>query len=239
MEARMAANKRAPGGRQVRDEMAHTSVMTEVATGLLTRKYTPEVLKKAIAAAVKLPVIAHVCRETGLSRHLLRYYIGLSKKNHPAFNIVVDEHGNTEKFHVLFEDAMQEGFDRVETMAYNLATGMAREVLDYQGKVTYKSDPELLALGLRGEDAYLRDENGDPVPETKPLMDPEMVRWILARRRPDDYGNKMKVEHEHKGGVLVVGAQMTPQQIEQSFGGQQKIVDVEFDEIPAATEGKS
>ena len=108
----------------------------------------------------------------------------------------------TERFHILFEDAIQEGFDKVKHMAFKMTTGMAREVLDYQGKVSYnKKDPFLLELGLTGDAANLLDENGDPIPETKPLVDPKMVRWILSRRRPDQYGNRLKESHEHKGGV--------------------------------------
>jgi hypothetical protein len=32
---------------------------------------------------------------------------------------------------------------------------------------------------------YILDENGDRIPETKPFVDPDMIRWILSHRRPE------------------------------------------------------
>jgi hypothetical protein len=143
-----------------------------------------------------------------------------------------NEPERTERFHIMFEDAMEQAWDQVEQKAFNLATGVEREILNHQGRVSYKMDAELLALGVRGELAYELDQYGQPIPETVPLLDPEMIRWLLARRRPDQYGNKMQIEHEHKGGVLVVGAVKTSAQLEASYQMKHDdIEDVEFEEV--------
>jgi hypothetical protein len=55
----------------------------------------------------------------------------------------------------------------------------------YQGKVTYKKDPNLVAWGCPEVQTYILDENGDRIPETKPFVDPDMIRWILSHRRPE------------------------------------------------------
>ena len=52
----------------------------------------------------------------------------------------------------------------------------------YQGKVTYKKDPNLVAWGCPEVQTYILDENGDRIPETKPFVDPDMIRWILSHR---------------------------------------------------------
>jgi len=164
----------------------------------------------------------------------LRYWVILSREGYPGdpFDIKLED-GRTERFHILFEDAIEEGFDKVEHVAHEMATGMAREVLVYQGKVSYKKDPFLLELGLTGDAANLLDNNGDPIPETKPFVDPEMVRFMLSRRRPDKYGNRSKVSHEQKGGVLVLGSPMNSAELEKAYGGPQKLVDVEFENLPS------
>ena len=52
----------------------------------------------------------------------------------------------------------------------------------YQGKVTYKKDPNLVAWGCPEVQTYILDENGDRIPETKPFVDPDMICWILSHR---------------------------------------------------------
>ena len=58
-----------------------------------------------------------------------------------------------------------------------------QKVLEYQGRVTYKKGRHLLQLGIPKE-AYLVDTNGDPIPETKPYCDPEMIRWLSFEASP-------------------------------------------------------
>ena len=65
----------------------------------------------------------------------------------------------------------------------DVATGYD-ETLTYKGRVSYKFDRVLWSLGHRGPDAYLKDENGDPVPETVPKCDLKMARWVLEPVSP-------------------------------------------------------
>ena len=43
----------------------------------------------------------------------------------------------------------------------------------------YKIDQDLVGLGFEGPDAYLRDENGNPVPETVRKEDTKAMRFCL------------------------------------------------------------
>jgi hypothetical protein len=123
---------------------------------------------------------------------------------------------------------MDEGGGHLEEVAFRLATGYD-EIQTYKGSVRYKIDPVLSSLGHRGPDAYLKDENGNPVPETVPKFDPKMIRWLLERRLPDKYGKRPKTGVTHKTGVLVVGVPSKTEKLEKEFGGEQQIQDVEFD----------
>jgi hypothetical protein len=211
--------------------------------GIATRKYSPQYLKSIIAAAADVPAEAVICRKVGISRTMLRYCLKRSQEGRAGdmFDVEVKD-GHAERFHILYEDAIDAGYDRHQQHANDLALGAAREVLEHHGRVVYKSDPVLLSFGLKGADAYLLDKDGSPVPETRPVggaVQAEMTRWILTHVRPKQYGTKVQVEHEHKGGIVVVSAPRTPDQLEKTFGGGQKIVDVEFEALPPPPEKKS
>jgi hypothetical protein len=60
--------------------------------------------------------------------------------------------------------------------------------------VVYKIDQELAGLGLEGPDAYLRDENGKPVPETVHKEDKKAQLYVLKRRRPTTWGKRPKID---------------------------------------------
>jgi hypothetical protein len=63
----------------------------------------------------------------------------------------------------------------------------------------YKIDQGLVDRGYEGPDAYLRDENGNPIP----------VRFWLAWHRPEKWGGHRKVDAPREGGVLVIGGDVT------------------------------
>src|ERR1700726_4460769 len=219
------------GSRELATTEAALGVGTMVAEGLASRRGAQGTMKKILKAARATPVLTAICMRAGVSRTLIKYWLKLSQKGRRGdfFDLPTDE-DRSERFHILFEDAIESAWDNVEQKAYNLATGVEREILDYQGRVSYKMDPSLLGLGLTGEAAYLRDPiTAEPIPETVPMLDPEMVRWLLARRRPDNYGNKMQVDHTHKGGVLVVGVTKSSKELEASYQMKHnEIEDVEF-----------
>ena len=69
----------------------------------------------------------------------------------------------------------------------------------------YKIDQGLVGLGCQGPDAYLRDENGNPVPETVRKVDTKAKLFFLKRHRPDTWGKHPKIDAPREGGVLVIG----------------------------------
>ena len=71
--------------------------------------------------------------------------------------------------------------------------------------MSYKIDPSLVKLGHQGPDAYLKDENGNPVPETVRKVDTKAIRFLLKSMLPEKYGNNPKIDVPQKGGVLVLG----------------------------------
>jgi hypothetical protein len=215
------------------------SAIKSAQISLVMRKYAPQKLRLVLELAKVLPYEPVIAHEAGMSTSALRYALMGSREGHPGdvFDMQVDDGlGNriTERFHTLFEDALEEGFGKVETAAYELATGQTKRVLEYQGRITYQQDPDLVALGFSKEQSYIRDEYGNPIPETVPFQDPEMVRWLLERWKPEVYGKRPKPpkDAERTGGVLVVGNPMTREEFERHFGGPQPLVDVEFEGLP-------
>jgi hypothetical protein len=79
------------------------------------------------------------------------------------------------------------------------------KVLTYRGRVMYQIDQGLEGLGFQGPDAYLRDENGNPVPETVRKADKKAMRFILKWYRPGTWGKHPKIDAPREGGVLVIG----------------------------------
>jgi hypothetical protein len=79
------------------------------------------------------------------------------------------------------------------------------KVLTYRGRVMYKIDQGLEGLGFQGPDAYLKDENGNPIPETIRKVDMKAMRFILEWYRPGTWGKHPKIDAPHEGGVLVIG----------------------------------
>jgi len=63
-------------------------------------------------------------------------------------------------------------------------------------------DKSLVELGYHGPDAYLKDENGNPVPETVHKVDKKAMQSILEWCRRDKWGEHPKIDAPHEGGVL-------------------------------------
>ena len=211
------------------------SAIKSAQIGLVMRKYAPERLRLVIKLAREFPIETVIAHKAGMSKSALRYALMGSREGHPGdpFDMKLED-GTTERFHILFEDAVEEGIGKIEEAACERATGKAKRVLEYQGKVTYKQDPDLLALGFPEEETYILDENGDRIPETIPVLDPEMIRWLLERLKPEVYGKQAMTpkKPQRTGGVLVVGNPMSRKEYERRFGGPQPLVDVEFEGLP-------
>lgn len=229
--------RRAVGSRALAKEALGQSAITQAMTGL-ARRY-PKTLRLCITIAKKNPVESKIAAYAGIATGTLRYWLKLSERGNPGddFDLETD-HGRVERFHILFQDAVAEGIGEVEHKVFMAATGQEKTILSHQGHVTYKSDRNLLQLGMTGEEAYLLDEFGDPVPETIPLLDLESSRWFLARRKPEMYGNKQTVQVDHKhSGVLVVAPGKTSKELEERYSDMRHdtIQDVEFEEVEGDT----
>jgi hypothetical protein len=188
------------------------------------------------------PTVAVHLEKMGISRPTLRYWLKQSEKGRrgDGWDIEMID-GEFERFHVAYSDAIQDGVDRIEDTVRQLAEGTFKEILEYQGHVTYRIDPALVGLGCTGEAAYMRDDHGNPIPETKEIVDPEMGRFLLKTLRREKFGQVIKVDHEHKGGVLVVGVTKSSKELEQTYKGVThealKAIDVEFEEVPPEETG--
>ena len=75
------------------------------------------------------------------------------------------------------------------------------------GGVIYKIDQSLVDLGCEGSDAYLRDQNGNPVVGQRPFANRmgkcSGLSW--SGERSEIYGKHRKVDIPRNSGVLVVG----------------------------------
>lgn len=237
-----AMPKRGAGSRELMKaaQSQGGGAIVDAAMGLATRKYGPKYFRLILKIAAKNPVEAQIASGAGMSITSLRYMLKLSRAGRPGdiFDVKMAD-GRVERLHILFEDAVETGWGEVEHKAFKAATGQEKELLTDRGRVQYKYDRDLLALGMTGEAAYLLDEFGDPVPETIPLLDLEMIRWLLSRRMPEKYGNKQQIDvnHKHNHGVLVVGIPKTSKELEETYGSMRHdtIEDVPFTVVEGDT----
>ncbi len=216
----MDSKRSRSGGRQLKKQKLPAEISE------LGRKRSPERMRIFLDSLAEDAVLIHATKKAGIHRRTPDYWLKCSAAGHDGYD--VEWRGDTIKFHEHYISAMDEGGGHLEEVAFRLATGYD-EIQTYKGSVRYKIDPVLSSLGHRGPDAYLKDENGNPVPETVPKFDPKMIRWLLERRLPDKYGKRPKTGVTHKTGVLVVGVPSKTEKLEKEFGGEQQIQDVEFD----------
>jgi hypothetical protein len=173
-----------------------------------------------------MPVGADVARRMGISYTTLKYWLQKSFEGAPGdgFDVVMgddDENGtddNTVRYHDAWDIAMMAGVEAVEAATIKRATGY-EEVLTYQGRVSYRYDPDKvadsIALGIPEfvPQNYLLDKYGAPVPETVFKQDPDLAMFILKSRKPQVYGAKASVDVNVKGGVLVVGVRAATSEV--------------------------
>ena len=139
------------------------------------------------------PILSIAASKAGINRKTLEYWIKHSAAGDAGYDL--EWEGIEWRFHEHCQTAIEEAHGKLDATAWD----MTKE------GVVYKTDQSLLDLGYEGRDAYLRDENGDPVPETVRHTNFKAVRFILERLRPDKYGKHQKIDVPRQGGVLVVG----------------------------------
>lgn len=203
-------------------------------------KATPARLRKIVEELRKLPIVSEIERRVGCSHTALKYWLHKSASGYEGdgFDIVMnpdapEDEQVTLRFHEAYDEALLEGIGQAEVVLYTRATGYAKP-LTFQGRVIYREDPDLLALGLVGPEAWLRDPvTKQPIPETVWEQDPDLLTFMLKARKPEVYGNKQQIDVTHRGGVLVVAAKATTgqqvQELEKTF--RDEAIDVEFDDV--------
>jgi len=157
------------------------------------RKLSPDRMRIVLDSLREYPVLRHAARRAGIHPKALAYWIRRSAAGDAGYD--VEWQAEVRRFHEHCESAIEEAEDRVVEPAWVMA----------MGRVVYKIDPVLLALGCEGPDAYLTDKNGDPIPEVIYKASGKMVRFLLEWNDPERWGKHRKADVPHNTGVLVVG----------------------------------
>jgi hypothetical protein len=128
-----------------------------------TRKRSPELMRIVLDALTEYPVQSWAARKAGIHPKAIAYWLKRSKAGDDGYD--VEWQGVTGRFHENYESAIEEAHDVLLGIELQRAMGYDK-VLTWRGRVSYKIDPSLVKRGYQGHDAYLRDENGNFVPET-------------------------------------------------------------------------
>jgi hypothetical protein len=151
----------------------------------------------------KTPILWYAASKAGIHRKTLEYWIRCSAAGHDGYDL--EWQGVEWKFHEHCKSAIDEAHQKLDDEMLQRALVGRPEVLTYRGRVIYKIDQGLVGLGYQGPDAYLRDENGKPIPETVRKPDKKAEKYALKRHRPDTWGKRPKIDAPREGGVLVIG----------------------------------
>ncbi len=167
-----------------------------------TPKLSPKVMRIVLNSLRKYPLLWYAASKAGIHRKTLEYWLKRSAAGDPGYDLKWE--GLEWRFHEHCKSAIAEARQRLDDEMLQRALGYDK-VLSCQGRVMYKIDQGLAGLGFQGPDAYLRDENGNPVPETVPQVDKKAQLSILKRHRPNRYGGHPKIDAPREGGVLIIG----------------------------------
>ena len=163
------------------------------------RQLSPERMRIVLDSLRESPFLSNAATKAGIHRKTLEYWIKRSAAGDAGYDLKWQD--LEWRFHEHCESAMQEAYDKLRGKLLDI--GM--------GGVTYKTDQSLVDRGFRGPDAYLRDANGNPIPETIRKPNFRMLRFLLELLRPEKWGKHRKIDVPHNTGVLVVGG--TPHDI--------------------------
>ena len=167
-----------------------------------TPKLSPKIMRIVLNSLRKYPVQWHAASKAGIHRKTLEYWLKRSAAGDAGYDL--EWEGLEWRFHEHCKSATAEARQILDDEILQRASGYDK-VLTRRGRVMYKIDQGLAGLGFQGPDAYLRDENGNPVPETVRKVDTKAQLSILKRHRPDTYGGHPKIDAPREGGVLVIG----------------------------------
>jgi hypothetical protein len=160
-------------------------------------------MRLVLNALRECPILSHAADAADIHRKTLKYWMDRSEAGDDGYDIKWQ--GFTLRFHEHCESAIWEAHQKLIDIMFQRALLGYDKVLKYRGRVMYKIDQGLVDLGCQGPDAYLRDENGNPVPETVRKVDTKAMLSILKRYRRNTWGKRPKIHAPREGGVLVIG----------------------------------
>ena len=163
----------------------------------------PKIMRIVLNFLRERPILYLAALAAGIHPKTLAYWIRRSEAGDDGYDIKWQ--GLTQRFHEHCESAIDEAHQNLKDEWLRRAIDGYEKVLTNRGRVVYKIDQELVGLGLQGPDAYLRDENGKPVPETVHKEDTKAQLRVLKRHRPDTWGKRPKINAPREGSVLVIG----------------------------------
>ena len=158
------------------------------------RKRTPACMLRFLDILLECGVLSVAARKAGIHPKTVAYWRKRSAAGDAGYDL--EWRGETWKFHEHCESAIEEAHEKPLDAAHDMA----------MGGVVYKYDPLFLSCDYVGPDAYLKDENGDPVVETVREPNPKMLRFYLEWKLPDEFGKRRKIDIPRNCGVLVIGA---------------------------------
>ena len=167
------------------------------------RMLSPERMRIVIDSLTEVPILSRAAMKAGIHRRTLEYWLKRSEAGDAGYDI--EWQGLEWRFHEHCKSAIWEAEHKLLDRMFERAFFGYDKVLTRRGRVVYKMDQGLVGLGYQGPDAYLRDEDGNPVPETVRKADMKAMRFILEWYRPDTWGKHPKRNVPRGGGVLVVG----------------------------------
>jgi hypothetical protein len=167
-----------------------------------TPKLSPKIMRIILNSLRECPILYHAADAAGIHRKTLEYWMDRSEAGDDGYDIKWQ--GLTWRFHEHCESAIWEAHLKLEDDLFQRALGYDK-VLTRRGRVMYKIDQGLEGLGFQGPDAYLRDENGNPVPATVRKVDKKAQLSVLKRHRRNTWGKHPKIDAPREGGVLVIG----------------------------------
>jgi hypothetical protein len=168
-----------------------------------TPKLSPKIMRIILNSLRECPILYHAADAAGIHHKTLKYWMDRSAAGDAGYDIWWQ--GVRWRFHEHCKSAIWEAELILLDSMFERALFGYDKVLTHRGRVVYKIDQDLVGLGFQGPDAYLRDENGNPVPETVRKVDMKAMRFILEWYRPDTWGKHPKRNAPREGGVLVVG----------------------------------
>jgi len=167
-----------------------------------TPKLSPKLMRIVLNSLRKYPFLWYAASKASIHRKTLEYWLKRSAAGDPGYDLKWQ--GLEARFHEHCESAIAEARQSLDDEMLERALGYDK-VLTRRGRVVYKIDEGLAGLGLQGPDAYLRDENGNPVPETVRQVDKKAQQSILKRYRPNTWGKHAEKDAPREGGALIIG----------------------------------